>query len=64
MESISEELKCVVKTKDGPICGLIDKTDEGTYYKFGSIPYAKPPVGRLRFLVSLFTKTNLFLGEF
>lgn len=50
MSSIPEESKCIVETKDGPICGLIDKSDEGTYYKFRSIPYAKPPVGRLRFL--------------
>lgn len=52
MFSIPEESKCIVETKDGPICGLIDQSDEGTYYKFRRIPYAKPPVGRLRFLVS------------
>nr|ATJ44555.1 acetate esterase 11 [Helicoverpa assulta] len=50
MDSIPEDSKCIVLTKDGPVCGLIDKSDEGTYYKFRSIPYAKPPLGRLRFL--------------
>ncbi|XP_026737629.1 carboxylesterase 4A-like [Trichoplusia ni] len=50
MTSIPEDLKCIVETKDGPICGFIDKSDEGTYCKFQSIPYAKPPLGCLRFL--------------
>lgn len=50
MTSISEELKCVVKTKDGPICGFIEKNEDRKYYKFKAIPYAKPPVGSLRFL--------------
>lgn len=52
METIPEKEKYIIKTADGPICGYIDKTDEGTFYKFKSIPYAKPPLGRLRFLVS------------
>lgn len=52
MDRMPEDLKCVVEIKDGPICGFIDKSDEGTYFKFKSIPYAKPPVGNLRFLVS------------
>ncbi|CAH1647167.1 unnamed protein product [Spodoptera littoralis] len=50
MCSVPEDVKCIVETKDGPICGYIDKNDEGTYYKFSSIPYAKPPIGRLRFM--------------
>nr|AQY62738.1 carboxylesterase [Pieris rapae] len=48
MESKHE--KCIVQTQNGWICGYIDKRDEGTYYKFKSIPYAEPPVGNLRFM--------------
>lgn len=61
MTSIPEDLKCIVETKDGPICGFIDKSDEGTYCKFQSIPYAKPPLGCLRFLVSEFFLHNTFV---
>ncbi|CAH0591613.1 unnamed protein product [Chrysodeixis includens] len=48
--SISEDLQCIVHTKEGPICGYIDKTDGFDQYKFKSIPFALPPVGKLRFL--------------
>ncbi|XP_048007305.1 esterase FE4-like [Leguminivora glycinivorella] len=41
---------CVVLTKEGPIRGYIDKNDEGTCYNFKGIPYAKPPIGTLRFM--------------
>lgn len=54
MTATSEDLKCILETKDGPICGYIDKIEDRTYYKFKSIPYAKPPLGKLRFMVSLF----------
>ncbi|XP_022823733.1 venom carboxylesterase-6-like [Spodoptera litura] len=50
MVDIPEEAKCIVQTADGPICGYCEKTDEGICYKFKSIPYAKPPLGHLRFL--------------
>ncbi|CAB3239295.1 unnamed protein product [Arctia plantaginis] len=50
MTSTSEDLKCILETKDGPICGYIDKIESRTYYKFKSIPYAKPPIGKLRFM--------------
>lgn len=52
MAAIPEDAKCIVETKEGPICGYYEKTDGGTCCKFKSIPYAKPPVGSLRFLVS------------
>ncbi|XP_063377315.1 juvenile hormone esterase-like [Cydia fagiglandana] len=41
---------CVVQTREGPIRGYIDRNDEGTYYKFKSIPFARPPIGPLRFM--------------
>ncbi|XP_049869915.1 juvenile hormone esterase-like [Pectinophora gossypiella] len=50
MESISEELKYVVETSCGPVCGYVNNKEQKSCYKFKGIPYAKPPVGRLRFL--------------
>ncbi|KAL4716610.1 hypothetical protein ACJJTC_008245 [Scirpophaga incertulas] len=38
-----------VKTTTGPIRGYIYKEDGKTYCKFKKIPYAKPPLGPLRF---------------
>ncbi|KAL0882445.1 hypothetical protein ABMA27_000925 [Loxostege sticticalis] len=41
---------CIIQTTDGDVCGYIDKNEKGTcYYKFKKIPYAKPPLGQLRF---------------
>lgn len=59
-----EELKFHLNTKDGPVCGYIEKTAEGTYYRFKGIPYAKPPVGNLRFLVSINVICNLCVVYF
>lgn len=52
MTAKSEKTKLKVETKEGPIYGYKETTNEGTYCKFKGIPYAKPPVGHLRFLVS------------
>lgn len=52
MCTVPEDEKCLIQTKDGPIFGFKDKTDNGLFYKFKGIPYAKPPIGSLRFLVS------------
>ncbi|XP_058807487.1 esterase FE4-like [Phymastichus coffea] len=42
--------KTVVKTKYGRIRGSIQKSIEGyKYYAFKGVPYAKPPIGDLRF---------------
>ncbi|XP_045494497.1 esterase FE4-like [Colias croceus] len=56
MDNLPEESKYIIETQEGPICGYIDKSDEGTYYKFKSIPYAEPPLGRLRFLPPMVNK--------
>ncbi|XP_014227063.1 esterase FE4-like [Trichogramma pretiosum] len=40
----------VVSTSYGQLCGLIEKSFEGyNYYAFKGVPYAKPPIGDLRF---------------
>lgn len=42
--------KVVLKTKTGPIMGIQRKTMYGDYYySFEGIPFAKPPIGDLRF---------------
>lgn len=56
MDGLHEDEKCILMIKDGPICGYIERNEEGTYYKFKKIPYAKPPLGNLRFTVSHFIK--------
>ena len=43
----------IVKVRDGLLLGKMENTDSGTtYFAFRGIPYAKPPVGSLRFKVS------------
>ena len=43
-----------VRVAQGSLRGQKVKTEAGvTYYSFHAIPYAKPPVGPLRFKVSL-----------
>uniref|UniRef100_A0A0K8TUL2 Carboxylic ester hydrolase n=1 Tax=Epiphyas postvittana TaxID=65032 RepID=A0A0K8TUL2_EPIPO len=44
------DLNCIINTKDGPVRGYVDKQDDSTYYTFKGIPYAKPPLGSLRFM--------------
>ena len=44
----------IVRVAQGSLRGQKVKTEAGaTYYSFHAIPYAKPPVGPLRFKVSL-----------
>lgn len=43
----------VVKTSDGHLKGATGTNiDGGRFYSFLGIPYAKPPIGALRFKVS------------
>lgn len=44
-----------VSTESGQLRGLLYRTifDDKPYYAFRGIPYAKPPLGELRFKVSL-----------
>lgn len=52
MDHIDEDSKCIIETDNGPICGFINKKEENNVFVFRKIPFAKPPVGPLRFLVS------------
>ncbi|CAH2207999.1 jg24718 [Pararge aegeria aegeria] len=51
MDGIPTDSRLIVDISDGPICGYIDRQDERPQYKFKSIPYAKPPLGNLRFMI-------------
>ena len=45
---------CIVETKNGKLRGITQKSIEGfEFHSFLGVPYAKPPMGRLRFKVSL-----------
>ena len=53
----------IVSTKYGPVQGAIRTTETGKgYFSFQGIPYAKPPVDKLRFRVrtSRFTCARVF----
>ena len=46
----------IVNTKYGPVQGAIRTTETGKgYFSFQGIPYAKPPVDKLRFRVRTFS---------
>lgn len=47
----------IVETKSGSILGTVLTSRKGVdFYAFRKIPYAEPPIGELRFKVSLRTK--------
>lgn len=58
---ISSPRTFVVETPSGPVRGLVLRTvwNSVKYSSFKGIPYAKPPLGDLRFKVNL-SKTLLF----
>lgn len=46
----------VVTVREGKVKGRIASDFDGNdFYSFQGIPYAKPPLGKLRFKVSLLT---------
>lgn len=42
----------LVQVEQGELRGIICENSEGKYLAFKGIPYAKPPIGKLRFKVS------------
>lgn len=51
-----------VNTQYGRIRGSLEKSSEGIdFYAFKGIPYAKPPVGELRFKVTNFSLKLYFV---
>lgn len=42
----------LVQIEQGKLRGVVCENNEGKYLAFKGIPYAKPPVGKLRFKVS------------
>lgn len=43
---------------EGKLIGIVEKGVYGNYYTaFRGIPYAKPPIGELRFKVSIFSNS-------
>lgn len=44
----------LVQIEQGELRGVVCKNNEGKYIAFKGIPYAKPPVGKLRFKVSVY----------
>lgn len=62
------EFSPIVETKSGAIRGFLSKSRLGRdFYQFRGIPYAKPPVGELRFSVSCNNyqcKMSTFSSEF
>lgn len=46
-------------TEDGRISGILEKSQKGReFYSFYGIPFAKPPLGKLRFKV---TQNTIFM---
>lgn len=52
--SESESKPVELTINQGTLCGIGNETPNGTRYTFNKIPYAQPPLGALRFLVSFF----------
>lgn len=55
----------IVAVKQGQLKGTIDTDLDGQpFYKFKGIPYAKPPIGPLRFKVCIqFWAFNFFISN-
>lgn len=63
---LPHEAHLLVKTSSGELHGNTDETllNRRIFYSFRGIPYAKPPVGELRFRVSVQKTFGLFVCDF
>lgn len=54
-ENVDDTIYRTVETKNGAVRGILKKTifHKKSYFQFMGIPFAKPPVGDLRFKVSI-----------
>lgn len=63
--SIMNSNRVVVNVREGKLIGIIDENIHGgNYIAFRGIPYAKPPVGELRFKVSAKRFWHYFILRF
>lgn len=55
-----DDAKYLVKIPQGTLLGreFISDLNGSVFYAFLGIPYAKPPVGNLRFMVSRFLRSS------
>lgn len=51
------EKTIIVETTKGPVKGILKTTSLGEdFYRFRGIPYARPPIGDLRFKISILSQ--------
>ena len=64
--SQEERVAPIIDTKDGRVSGTIEKSFSGQdYLAYYGIHFAEPPIGSLRFKVSIiFPKRLIFLSPF
>lgn len=60
ISTVFSDDKVIIQTNSGPVRGKQSETlfDKRPYYAFKGIPYAEPPVNKLRFKVSRLTTKN------
>lgn len=51
----------LVQTEQGELRGVVCENNEGKYLAFKGIPYAKPPIGKLRFKVRVIGMIIFFI---
>lgn len=64
-KSLSDDGSPIVTTKNGEILGKVATTllDQRKFFSFQGIPYAKPPIGHLRFRVNITIKQMFYFSS-